>query len=114
METPNLTEPGMKYWLSQSLREMRRFKDHNLTIIFNFTMTIALVAVVSGFLIFKYKGKLTPQEIAVKQQKKKEYLISKLVKIGETKRKINETMITDLPVWSNHPEVEILDRKIYT
>lgn len=114
METPNLTEPGMKYWLSQSLREMRRFKDRNLTIIFNFTMTIALVAVVSGFLIFKYKGKLTPQEIAVKQQKKKEYLISKLVKIGETKRKINETMITDLPVWSNHPEVEILDRKIYT
>jgi hypothetical protein len=114
MERPNLTEPGMKYWLSQSLREMRRFKDRNLTIIFNFTMTIALIAVVSGFLIFKYKGKLTPQEIAVKQQKKKEYLISKLVKIGETKRKINETMITDLPVWSNHPEVEILDRKIYT
>ena len=32
----------------------------------------------------------------------------------ETKRKLNETMITDLPVWSNHPEVEILDRKIYT
>ena len=114
METPKLTEPGMKYWLSQSLREMRRFKDRNLTIIFNFTMTLALIAVISGFLIFKYKGKLTPQEIAVKQQKKKEYLISKLVKIGETKRKINETMITDLPVWSNHPEVEILDRKIYT
>jgi len=114
MERPNLTEPGMKYWLSQSLREMRRFKDRNLTIIFNFSMTIALIVVVGGFLIFKYKGKLTPQEIAVKQQKKKEYLISKLVKIGETKRKINETMITDLPVWSNHPEVEILDRKIYT
>ena len=114
MERPNLTEPGMKYWLSQSLREMRRFKDRNLTIIFNFSMTIALIAVIGGFLIFKYKGKLTPQEIAVKQQKKKEYLISKLVKIGETKRKINETMITDLPVWSNQPEVEILDRKIYT
>ena len=56
MERPNLTEPGMKYWLSQSLREMRRFKDRNLTIIFNFTMTIALIAVVSGFLIFKYKS----------------------------------------------------------
>ncbi|MAV56952.1 MAG: hypothetical protein CMI79_05440 [Candidatus Pelagibacter sp.] len=114
METPNLTEPGIKYWLSQSLREMRHFKNRNLTIIFNFTMTIALIIVISGFLLFKYKGKLTPQEIAVKQQKKKEYLISKLVKIGETKRKIDETMITDLPVWSNHPEVEILDRKIYT
>ena len=77
-------------------------------------MTIVLIVVISGFLLFKYKGKLTPQEIAVKQQKKKEYLISKLVKIGETKRKIDETMITDLPVWSNHPEVELLNRKIYT
>ena len=114
MERPSLTEPGMKYWLSQSLREMRRFKDRNLTIIFNFSMTIALIAVISGFLVFKYKGKLTPSEIAVKKQQKKEYLISKLAKIGETRRKINETMITDLPVWSNHPEVEILDRKIYT
>ena len=100
MERPTLTEPGMKYWLSQSLREMRRFKDRNLTIIFNFSMTIALIAVISGFLIFKYKGKLTPAEMAAKERKKK--------------RKINETMITDLPVWSNHPEVEILDRKIYT
>ena len=114
MERPSLTEPGMKYWLSQSLREMRRFKDRNLTIIFNFSMTIALIAVVSGFLVFKYKGKLTPSEMAAKQQQKKEYLISKLAKIGETRRKINETMITDLPTWSNHPEVEILDRKIYT
>ena len=114
MERPTLTEPGMKYWLSQSLREMRRFKDRNLTIIFNFSMTIALIAVISGFLIFKYKGKLTPAEMAAKERKKNEYLISKLAKIGETKRKINETMITDLPVWSNHPEVEILDRKIYT
>jgi len=114
MDTPTLTEPGMRYWLVQSLRECRKFKDRNLTILFNISMTLLFILVISSFLYFKYKGKLTPEEVREKQKIKQEYLISKLQKIGETRRKINETMITDLPTWNNHPEVEMLDRKIYT
>tara|TARA_Y100000287_G_scaffold185518_1_gene188988 strand:+ start:2891 stop:3235 length:345 start_codon:yes stop_codon:yes gene_type:complete len=114
MERPVLTEPGVKYWLTQTLKECRKFKDRNISVIFNISMLVLFFVVVGGFLTYKYKGKLTPSEIAEKNRKKQEYIVSKLQNIALIKNQKSSTMITDLPTWSNHPEIDILERKIYT
>lgn len=113
MERPVLTEPGVKYWVTQTLRECRRFKDRNISIFFNISMLVLFSVVVGGFLAYKYKGKLTQAEIAERNKKKQEYIVSKLQNIALIK-KASSSMITDLPSWNNHPEVAVLDRKIYT
>lgn len=114
MERPVLTEPGVKYWVTQTLRECRKFKDRNISIFFNISMLILFSTVVGGFLTYKYKGKTTQAEMAEKNMKKQEYIVSKLQNLALIKNKANSKMITDLPTWNNHPEIAVLDRKIYT
>ena len=43
MERPVLTEPGVKYWLTQTLKECRKFKDRNISVIFNISMLVLLL-----------------------------------------------------------------------
>jgi len=99
MEYPRLTEPGVKYFLSQSLKECRKFKDKNLSVLFNLSMSIVLIVTVAIFLTYKYKGKPTRSEMARKNREKQEYIVSKLQQISLVKNKKSENLITDLPLW---------------
>ena len=99
MEYPKLTEPGVKYFLSQSLKECRKFKDRNMSIIFNLSMAIILIVAISMFLTYKYRGRPSHAEIAKKNQEKQEYIISKLQQLALVKHKQNDNLITDLPLW---------------
>jgi hypothetical protein len=98
---PKLIEPGVRYFLSGTLKECRKFKDTHSTFFFNFYMTCVLVLLIGGFLYFRYRGKLTPAEIELKNRKKKEYIISKLHQIAYIRKSQGggPHMITDLPQW---------------
>ena len=69
LTSPKLIEPGVRYFLSGTLKECRKFKDRNYTILFNISMTALLVLVIGGFLMYRYKGKLTPAEVELKNTK---------------------------------------------
>ena len=103
MERPALTEPGVSYFLSQTLRECRNFKDHHMSLLFNISMTILLVLIVGGFLSIKYRGRPSQAELTKKSREKQEYIVSKLQQIAVVKNK--SSMITDLPMWNNHSEM---------
>ncbi len=96
---PLLIEPGVKYFLSSTLKECRKFKDNHASIFFNFYMACALVIVIGGFLLYHYKGKLTPAEIAIKNRKKQEYIISKLQQLAYLRKTQGNGLITTLPQW---------------
>ena len=110
---PCLTEPGVKYFLSATLKECRKFKDRHISIIFNIGMIILFIVVVGGVLTYRYKGKLTYYEINEINRKKQEYIVSKLQQLAVYKQKQSQNLITNLPTWEDHPEAEILQRKIY-
>lgn len=109
---PALCEPGVKYFIGSTLKECNKFKQRNLSMFFNIGMTFLFILLVGGFLIYKYKGKLTPSEIAAKKQREKNYIISKLEQVAAAKHLQNQSMITNLPRWDNHPEIDTLRRKI--
>lgn len=99
--SPKLIEPGVRYFLSGTLKECRKFKDNNATIIFNFSMTCLLFMLIGGFLYYRYKGKLTPAEVEMKNRKKKEYIISKLNQMAYLRKTQGNAngLITSLPQW---------------
>ena len=99
MEHPKLTEPGVKYFLSQSLKECKKFKDRNISIIFNLSMGILLIVSISMFLTYKYRGRPSAAELAKKNIEKQEYIVSKLQQIALIKHKNNDDLITDFPLW---------------
>jgi hypothetical protein len=113
MNYPILTEPGVKYWMSQSLKECRNFKDKNINFFYNIGMTILLVLGITIFLIFSYKGNITQVEINEKNKIKQEYIVSKLQQLALIKKQKSNEMITNLPTWDDHPELDLLNRKLY-
>ena len=64
-------------------------------------MTAVFVLVIGGFLMYRYKGKLTPAEVELKNTKKKEYIISKLHQMAYLRKTQGNAngMITALPQW---------------
>ena len=70
-QRPLLIEPGVRYFISSTLKECRKFKDRHVSIIFNISMTLLLLIVIGGFLIYRYKGKPTLRDIEVKNRKTK-------------------------------------------
>lgn len=110
--TPALCEPGVKYFIGGSLKECHKFKERHASMLFNIAMTFVFLAAVSGFLVYRYKGRLTPSEMAVKNRKKQEYIVSKLQMLSAIKQQKSQNMITNLPSWHDNPEVHMFQRKI--
>ena len=95
---PSLTELNTKYYIRHSLKEVRQFKDKYITIFANIFLFLLFVGLVGGLLLYKYKGKLTPQEKIIKERQKKQYLFEKLHQYSYDKQKANQNLITNLPV----------------
>lgn len=85
-----------------TLKECRQFKERNINFIFNITMMILFIAIISGFLIYKYKGKLSNREIMEKNRQKQEYIISKLQQIAIEKNQETHNTITNLPTFERY------------
>lgn len=109
---PILCEPGVKYFVSKSLKECRNFKDRHISLLFNIGAMLLLFLAVGGFLFYKYKGRITPSERALKNRKKEEYIMSKLQYLSAIRQKNSQDMITNIPTWANNPEAEIYRKKI--
>ena len=70
MEFPKLIEQNIKYNINYNLKTIRNFKDKYITIFVNIFLFLILVISLGSFLYFKYKGKLTPEELHQKEQEK--------------------------------------------
>jgi hypothetical protein len=98
----SLTEPYIKYYIKNTLKQCREYKDINVNIFFNIAMTVLFILIISVFLYTKYKGRLSSSEIVERNKNKHHYIISKLKMFQQHKHneKIeNGTMITNLPLY---------------
>lgn len=98
---PSLIEPGVKYFLHQALKQAHivREKFHNT--IYNIGMFILFLLILGGILVYKYKGKLTPVEIAQKNKEKQQYVLEKIKTFQIAKQRAHQELITGLPHWEN-------------
>jgi hypothetical protein len=96
---PMLTEPGVKYFINETLKQCHLFKEHHKNLIFNIGLFILFVIVLAVFLIYKYKGKLTPEEMEEKETIKKQYILSKIKNYQDAKIRAQQELITGLPHW---------------
>lgn len=96
---PLLCEPGMKYFVRSSLKESHKFKEKYINLFYNIVMCSMFMAVLFSILYYRFKGKLTPGEVAVKNRRKQEYIVSKLQQLSSIKQ--NKTMLTDLPLFDS-------------
>ena len=77
MSQSNLVEPGVKYFLRESLKQCNQIKKQYYNLYFNIGAFIFIVALVGTILWVKYKGKMTPIERSMKMRKDKMYILEK-------------------------------------
>lgn len=101
---PSLIEPGVKYFLNQTLKQCHVIKNNYHNILFNLGLFIAFLLVLLFILVYKYKGRLTPFEKDQKNKEKQQYILSKIKIVQDSKRRAHQELITGLPDWETHHE----------
>jgi len=73
---PSLVEPGVKYFLRETLKNCHTYKEKYKNQLFNLSIFLGFVFIVGAILMYKYKGKPTTEEINQKDTEKKQYVLS--------------------------------------
>ena len=102
---PRLIEPKTRFYLKNSLKSTREFKDFYINIAFNIILLLIFLLVLSLILYYRYKGKPTPDELQIRQNDKKKYIFTKIQQFNLEKQKESQGLITNLPV--NHPQISL-------
>jgi len=98
---PALIEPGIKYFLNETLKQCRAFRDNYNNLMFNIALFISFIFILGAILLYKYKGKPTPVEKDMKDRMKQQYILSKIKNFQDAKRLAHQELITGLPGWDN-------------
>lgn len=107
---PILTEPGVKYFLNETLKQCREFKNTYHNLLFNISLFILFTIILGSLLLVKYKGKLTPSEKEIKNREKQQYILSKIKNYQDAKQIAQQELISGLPQWET--EYDIIHRKM--
>jgi len=98
---PTLIEPGVKFFLNSTLQQCHDFKVKHHNHLVNIGIFFGFVLVLGGFLLYKYKGKLTVEEQRERDVIKKQYILEKIKNVQISKQRANQTLITGLPHWDS-------------
>jgi len=106
---PSLVEPGVKYFLNQTLKQCHAIREKYHNFLVNLGLFIIFAFLLGAILIYKYKGRLTPVEKAEKEREKQQYILSKIKVFQEEKKRASQELITGLPAWDS--EYDIIHNK---
>jgi len=97
----HLIEPGVKYFLNETLKQTHSIREQFYNNLFNIGMFLLFCLIVGGILIYKYKGKLSPEERRIKEREKQQYILERIKRFQEAKLQAHQQLITGLPHWEN-------------
>jgi hypothetical protein len=97
MSTIKLTEPGVKYFLKESLIICNKKRIQENNIYFNLVLLILFFTILGVFLYYRSITKEKKNEKKKTKKKKQNYFLEKIKQINDnTKKQLNMT-ITNLP-----------------
>jgi len=98
---PMLTEPGIKYFLSETLKQCNINKNKYYNLVINTSLFLLFIFILGIILLIKYKGKLSESEKQQKNLEKQQYVLKKIKNFQEAKQRAQQELITGLPHWEN-------------
>jgi len=91
---PHLVEKNVLYVMKDQLLECNKKKLYRSNIIFNSVLFVLLTSIISIVLYIKYKGKQDTKKLLEKENKKKNYILSKL----QFYQKMKTKEYTNMPI----------------
>ncbi len=90
----SLVEPGMKYFLSSSLKHCKDYKFKQFNFILNILLTFIIVGIITTILYYAYHFKKIH---VVDYNKQNEYILSLIKNYQIERQKERNELITNLP-----------------
>ena len=106
---PNLIEPGVKYFLNETLKNCNKKRVQYNNNLFNFLLFLAFSTVLGIFLYYKFKSRPTKSDLEEREQQKKYYILSKIKSLNEKAAQERQQMITNLPKFES--DYELMHKK---
>ena len=110
IEKPKLIENGAHYFFNEVLKQCHVVKMTYYNQMYNLGLLLLFIFILCTFLIYRYKGKLSDQEIEEKEKDKQIYILSKIKNYQSSRQRIKNEMITGLPEWENEQEYIIRNK----
>ena len=95
--SPTLTEPGVKYFIGETLKNIHKEKKNYNYIVFNIGLVLLFFVILGILLVYKYKTRPSEKERKEKNKLKKDYFITKVRSLQAKKAKQLNENITNLP-----------------
>ena len=108
-KSANLIEPGVKYFLNETLKNHNKTRVEKNNNFFNFCLFIGFCSVLGGFLYYKYLVRPTRKDLEEREKQKKHYILSKIKSLNEKAAKERQEMITNLPKFES--DYELMHKK---
>jgi len=108
---PTLTEPGVKYFLRETLKQCNDKRHNYYNIIYNCGFFLFLLILVGVCLSYRKRHKLTPEEKKEKKERDHAHIMVKIKTLREERKKINNEIITNLPKFESN--FEVMHKKYY-
>lgn len=102
MDKPKLIEPGMKYFIKESLKNCNKFRNNYNNYVINLILLFVFLLILGMFLYIRYKGKITPLEKENKLNQQKHYVLSKIRQLQDVKRQKSQELVTNLPKFDEY------------
>jgi hypothetical protein len=97
MNKPSLIEPGVKYFLNETLKNCRSKKQIREKININIVLLLFFFIIIGSILYYKWTTKPTLEELKQRDNIKKYYILNKIKQITDKKLKNRNETITNLP-----------------
>jgi len=103
---PSLIDGNIRNFLTSKLLNSHHIRETYYNGIFNIIFFTIFLMVMGGTLLYKYKGKPTPQDKAHKEYEKKQYILSIIRNQQLEKMRNHQELITGLPHWDTEYSVK--------
>ena len=105
----NLIEPGVKYFLNETLKDWNKKRVQYNNNLFNFLLFLGFFTVLGIFLYYKFKSRPSEKDLEEREQQKKYYILSKIKSLNEKAADERQKMITNLPKFES--DYELMHKK---
>jgi hypothetical protein len=95
MNTPILVESTIKSIMNSQLNDCKKDKFSKNSMILNISLFFMFCSIVSFILFIQYKGKQNIEERIIKDNKKRNFILSKL----QVLQKMKESQFTNIPIY---------------
>jgi hypothetical protein len=110
-KSPSLIEPGVKYFLKETLKQCQKKKITYYYYWWNTILFVLFLFILGSLLVWKKQTKPTKDELTAKREQQRLYILEKIKTMQEKKKKETNEIITNLPKFES--DFEIMHKNYY-